>query len=77
MIYEFLGNEKNQALLFFHAFTGCDTTSQFYGKGKKIAWESWKYYPEVTKAFLSTTIQLFFSLTNTSDNMKILEKIYM
>ena len=23
---------------FFHAFTGCNTTSQFLGKGKKSAW---------------------------------------
>ncbi|XP_046856604.1 uncharacterized protein LOC124449684 [Xenia sp. Carnegie-2017] len=28
----------SQSLLGFHAFTGCDTTSSFYGKGKKTAW---------------------------------------
>ncbi len=32
-----LGEDKCQALPFFHAFTGCDVTSQFNGKGKKSA----------------------------------------
>ena len=42
---------KVNSLLFFHAFTGCDTTSAFAGRGKKTAWEVWKTFPEVTKAF--------------------------
>ena len=46
-----LGSATSRALPFFHAFTGCDTTSQFLGKGKKSAWDSWISYPEVTKAF--------------------------
>jgi len=25
----------------FHAFTGCDTTSAFVGRGKKAAWNSY------------------------------------
>ena len=28
--------EKARALLFFHALTGCDTTSAFTGRGKKL-----------------------------------------
>ena len=35
----------------FHAFTGCDTVSSFCGRGKKTAWNTWKVYPEVIKAF--------------------------
>ena len=35
-ICQSLGKEKSRALPFFHTFTGCDTTSQFLGKGKKI-----------------------------------------
>ncbi len=31
-----------EGLLFFHAFTGCDTTSSFHGIGKKTAWGVWK-----------------------------------
>ena len=35
----------------FHAFTGCDTTSSFGGRGKKTAWNTWKVFPEVSAAF--------------------------
>ena len=34
-----LGEEKSLALPFFHSFTGCDTTSSFFRRGKKSAWE--------------------------------------
>ena len=44
-----------QALPYFHAFTGCDTTSQFLGKGKKSAWEFCKAYPDAFKAFMFAT----------------------
>ena len=55
LICQTLGDQKSRALPFFHAFTGCNTTSQFLGKGKKSAWESWKAYPEVSEAFLFAT----------------------
>ena len=32
----------------FHAFSGCDVTSQFSGKGNMSAWKSWKAYPTAT-----------------------------
>lgn len=32
----------------FHALTGCDTTSSFFGKGKKTAWAVWQSLPELT-----------------------------
>ena len=35
----------------FHAFTGYDIVSAFCGRGKKTAWNTWKVYPEVIKAF--------------------------
>ena len=35
----------------FHAFTGCNTDSAFCGRGEKTAWNTWKVYPEVIKAF--------------------------
>ena len=47
-----LGIEKSIALPVFHSFTGCDTASTFFGKGKKSAWDAWKSFPEVTSAFL-------------------------
>ena len=46
-----LGDEISLGLLFFHSFTGCDTVSAFFGKGKTTAWETWQNYPEVTFAF--------------------------
>ncbi len=46
-----LGESKCTGLPFFHSFTGWDTTSQFYGKGKKSAFEAWKSYPNVTEVF--------------------------
>ena len=37
-----LGEEKSKRFPFFHAYTGCDTTSQFHEMAKKSAWEAWK-----------------------------------
>lgn len=48
-----LGPLRSKALPFFHAFTGCDTTSCFAGRGKKTAMDTWKLYDEVTDAFTS------------------------
>jgi len=39
-IYEDLGKEKSLAVPVFHSFTRCDTTSAFFGRGKKLAWEA-------------------------------------
>ena len=36
----------------FHAFTGCDTVSNFTGRGKKTAVTVWKNLPAVTDTFL-------------------------
>ena len=46
-----LGPKMCQAMPIFHALTGCDTVSSFFGKGKRSAWEAWKSYPAVTDAF--------------------------
>ena len=46
-----LGPEKSSGILFFHAFTGCDTVSAFRGKGKKSAWQTWDVCPEVSDVF--------------------------
>ena len=64
----------SRALPFFHAFTGCDTTFQFYGKGKRMAWKSWKSFPEVTEAFLSVMNQPFQFLKVDSTAIKLLER---
>jgi len=43
--------EKSNALLFLHAFSGCDTVLSFAGRRKKTAWEIWKMCDKVTPAF--------------------------
>ena len=56
-----LGEDKCQALHFFHAFTvtGCDVTSQFNGKGKKSVWKTWKSLPSVTEGFATASSSAF------------------
>ena len=46
-----LGLDKSKIMSIFHAFSGCDTTSSFHGRGKKSAWESLVSFPEVKVAF--------------------------
>ena len=48
IIAQDLGPPKAMALPAFHALTGCDTTSAFFGKGKKTAWSVWQSLPELT-----------------------------
>ena len=51
-IAAFLGPDKSQALPMFHAYTGCDTVSLFNTRGKKIAWDTWKAFDELTPALV-------------------------
>ncbi len=69
-----LGEPKCQALPFYHAFTGCDTTSQFFGKGKKSSWGAWKSYPSATEAFQSVMEYPFHELYLTTPTFEILER---
>ena len=57
--------EKASTLQFFHALTGCDTTSAL----EKSAWTIWNVFPEITPIF-STLSNTFCVLTD-----KMLEKI--
>ena len=50
-----LGSQHCKALLFFHAYTGCDVTSAMSGIGKKTAWNAWTNFPEVTQTFIAIT----------------------
>ena len=68
-----LGEPLCQALPFYYAFTGCDTTSQFLGKGKKSAWEAWKSLPNVTDAFQFTAQHPFHVLELSSATFQLLE----
>uniref|UniRef100_A0A1X7TMT0 Uncharacterized protein n=1 Tax=Amphimedon queenslandica TaxID=400682 RepID=A0A1X7TMT0_AMPQE len=63
-VYEKLREEKARALPFFHSFAGCDTTSSFYGTGKKTAWEAWKCFPDATSSFIYMQSNAFTTSTN-------------
>ena len=43
-----LGEESAKAMLFFHAFTGCDQTSFFANCKKKSGWSTWRIFADVT-----------------------------
>lgn len=69
-----LGEYQSMALPVFHSFTGCDTTSGFFGKGKKSAWEAWKSYPDVTQAFLGIARFPHTPLTTESRYFELMER---
>ena len=68
-IFKTLKKETCLALPGFHTLTGCNTTSQFQGKGKKSAWASWK----VTDAFIAMTACPFQQLGQKSNIFTVLE----
>ena len=71
-IVAFLGEAKATALPAFHAFTGCDQTSAFCGRGKKSAWETWSSFPEVTAAF--AVLASVPSVQSVFEAMQVLER---
>lgn len=50
-----LGTSNCLALPLFHSLTGCDTTSQFLGCGKKTAWAAWSGVPDLTNTLVALT----------------------
>ena len=72
--YNDLGEQKSLALPPFHSFTGCDNTSVFHGRGKKLAWEAWNCYPEVTTAFTYIASNPYASLVLESPHYRLLER---
>ena len=53
-IYDYaenLGESICQAMPVWFGFTGCDTESTFFGRGKKLAWNTFKLYSAATDAF--------------------------
>ena len=46
-----LGSDRSRAPPFFHAFSGCDTTSFLSGKSKKSFFETWEVLKEMTPIF--------------------------
>ena len=61
-----LGPEKSYALPFFHAFSGCDTTSAMSGKGKIQFFDTWcAMDEEITSVFIRLS-----SVTSPDDIME-------
>lgn len=46
-----LGEEICMGIPFWYAFSGCDTVSQFGGRGKKTAWNTWRKLGNCTETF--------------------------
>ena len=46
-----LGQDICDGLLFFHAFTGCDTVSATRKKGKRTWYNTWRAFPEISAVF--------------------------
>ncbi len=69
-----LGVLRSKALPGFHAFTGCDTTSFFHGRGKKTAWQTWNAFGEAGEAFTSLSQHPFSAWTVESAEFKVLER---
>ena len=69
-----LGHDKQKALLFFHAFTGCDVTSNMLGIGKQSGWNAWMNFPELTDMMISLT-ENPQELTEDSLHMQRIEKL--
>ena len=63
-----LGPSKFIALTLFHSLTGCDTTSQFLGCGKKTAWAVWNSFPDLIDTLVALTL---------NPNMFDIESIHM
>ncbi len=68
------GDEISKALPYFHAFTGSDTTSQFFWHGKRMAWKAWMSFPHVTKAFLLAHEDPFATIDLLSPSFQLLER---
>ncbi len=73
-ICRYLGEGKCKGLPFYHAFTGCDSTSQFHGKAKKSTWGAWKSYLGVSEAFEFPIERPFQLLELTSPIFHLLER---
>lgn len=58
IIVKILGVDMSLALPFFHAITGCDTVSAFFGIGKETAFKIWQAMnAELTEAFLKIQLE--------------------
>ena len=70
-----LGEAKCQALPFFHALTGCDTTSAFKNISKKKGYETLsKLYTEVQATFATFLFNPFREISIDSAEFKVIQR---
>ena len=71
-----LGEQKSRFLPVFHAFSGCDTTSAFNGKGKRSAWQAWELCSHtVTPSLEFLSTHPFQQLDEDSEHFRNLERL--
>ena len=69
-----LGREKSLALPpSLPSFMGCDTTSAFFGRGKKTAREAWNCYHDVTCAFIYMAFHPYTEVEVGNQHFQLLE----
>jgi len=67
-----MGKKKSLVLLVFHSFS--DTTSTFYGQGKKSAWEAWNcLMMSIMQAFTYMTCHPYVELNVNTPHFHLLE----
>ena len=72
---EALGESRCQALPFFHALTGCDTTSAFKGIGKKKAYEALKAFKSAESTLAEMSFQAFQNLQENDEKFGIIQRL--
>ena len=71
-----LGTKRSQALPMLHTISGCDTTSAFWGKGKKSFWQAWMAFEEVTDTFVYLASHPFEPLDSNCENFRKIVLVY-
>jgi hypothetical protein len=69
-----LGEARSKSLPVFHALSGCDTTSAFFGRSKASAWKAWELYPEITPTLEFLADHPFHELSLSSEHFKRIER---
>ena len=76
-LFNKFGTDICQALPFFHAFSGCDTSSSFFGKGKSTFWDAWMSFSKST-VLTQTFIELSNSpLAVSEENLRLIEEFLL
>ena len=71
-----LGDQRSLCVPLFHALSGCDTTSSFYGKGKKSTWLAWEASHEfVTQSLVYLSQNPFHSIKVDSLHFQNIERM--